>query len=163
MCSSDLEAPQAPVREGYTFLGWYTDAKLTKLYDFESKVKSSFTLYAGWTETYVPDDGSNGSNGGYIDPTPVDPTPVNPAPDTNASLVEGDLGTSYVNGRAPGKFEPNAGITRGEVAAILFRLLSENAKTRFYAQSNDFVDVPSDSWYNEAISTLVQAGVLGGY
>ena len=25
------------------------------------------------------------------------------------------------------------------------------------------MDVPSDSWYNEAISTLVQAGVLGGY
>ena len=42
------EAPQAPTKEGYTFLGWYTDAKLTKLYDFESKVKSSFTLYAGW-------------------------------------------------------------------------------------------------------------------
>ena len=158
-----VEAPQVPVREGYTFLGWYSDAKLTKLYDFETKVKSSFTLYAGWTETYISDDGSSGSNGGYVDPTPVDPTPVNPAPDTNTSLVDGDLGTSYVNGRAPGKFEPNAGITRGEVAAILFRLLSENAKTRFYAQSNDFVDVPSDSWYNEAISTLVQAGVLGGY
>ena len=157
------EAPQTPIKEGYTFLGWYTDAKLTKLYDFESKVKSSFTLYAGWTETYVPDDGGNSSNGGYVDPTPVDPTPVNPAPGANVSLVDGDLGISYVNGRAPGKFEPKASITRGEVAAILFRLMSENTKTRFYAQSNDFMDVSSDSWYNEAISTLVQAGVLGGY
>lgn len=73
------------------------------------------------------------------------------------------MGISYVKGRSTRKFEPKAGITRGEVAVILYRLMSENAKTRYYSQSNSFMDVANDSWYNEEISTLVQAGVLSGY
>lgn len=151
-----VEVPETPIREGYIFRGWYSNAKLTKLFDFESKVKKSFTLYAKWEEA-----SSSGSS--YVDLTPVDPTPVTPPAETNAPLVDGDIGVSYVNGRSAGMFEPNAGITRGEVAAILYRLMSESAKTRFYSQSNSFVDVDSGSWYNEAISTLVEAGVLGGY
>ena len=54
--------PTAPVKEGYTFAGWYTDAALTQKYDFSTTVKKSFTLYAGWTavddgtETELPKD-----------------------------------------------------------------------------------------------------------
>ena len=38
---------QTPVREGYVFLGWYTDAGLTKAWNPENdKVQSNMTLYA---------------------------------------------------------------------------------------------------------------------
>ncbi len=159
-----VEVPQTPVKEGYTFGGWYSDAKLTKLYDFESKVKGSFILYAKWEEVSTIDPGY--TDPGDVDPTPIDPTPVDPTPaipSGSSALVDGDMGTPYVNGRSAGKFEPKAGITRGEVAVILYRLMSENAKTSYYAQSNSFTDVANDSWYNEEISTLVQAGILKGY
>lgn len=44
-----LEEPEAPVREGYVFLGWFQDAGLTEKWDFKkNKVKSDMTLYAGW-------------------------------------------------------------------------------------------------------------------
>ena len=40
---------QTPVREGYVFLGWYTDAGLTKPWNVENdKVQSDMTLYAAW-------------------------------------------------------------------------------------------------------------------
>ena len=45
-----LEPATDPTREGYEFAGWYTDEALTDLYDFDSKVKESITLYAGWEE-----------------------------------------------------------------------------------------------------------------
>jgi len=159
--NSPVNVPETPTKDGCIFCGWYTDAKLTNLYDFESKVKKGFTLYAKWEEIVSIDPG-------YVDPTPVDPVPIDPAPvnspaQTNTALVDGDNGISYVNGRSAGKFEPNEGITRGEVAVILYRLMDESARAQFYSQSNDFVDVGNDSWYNEAISTFVQAGVLGGY
>ena len=44
-----ITAPEAPVREGYTFLGWFQDAGLTLPWDAGAdKVKSDMTLYAGW-------------------------------------------------------------------------------------------------------------------
>ncbi len=43
-----LTKPSTPIKDGYTFTGWYTDSNCTKLYDFATKVTSSFTLYAGW-------------------------------------------------------------------------------------------------------------------
>lgn len=44
-----LEEPDAPVRNGYVFQGWYQDAGLTEKWNFgKDKVKSEMTLYAGW-------------------------------------------------------------------------------------------------------------------
>ena len=44
-----LTAPAAPVRDGYTFIGWFKDAGLTEGFDpAKDKVESSMTLYAGW-------------------------------------------------------------------------------------------------------------------
>lgn len=45
-----LSAPESPTRDGYTFIGWYTDYACTQLYNFESKVTTSFNLYAGWSK-----------------------------------------------------------------------------------------------------------------
>ena len=44
-----VSEPTAPTKAGYDFDGWYTDKALTEKYDFSTKVKSSFKLYAKWT------------------------------------------------------------------------------------------------------------------
>lgn len=46
--------PQAPVWEGHTFQGWYTDEGCTKAYDFKSVVTSDLTLFAKWDAGVVP-------------------------------------------------------------------------------------------------------------
>ena len=41
-----------PEREGYRFVGWYTDAELKNIWDFSTEIEieedSEFRLYAGW-------------------------------------------------------------------------------------------------------------------
>lgn len=44
-----LPQVETPVREGYVFAGWYTDANLTNAWNLEKdKVTSDLTLYAAW-------------------------------------------------------------------------------------------------------------------
>lgn len=47
---SKVAKPEDPVREGYTFAGWYADEALTEAYDFGSAVNEDTVLYAKWTE-----------------------------------------------------------------------------------------------------------------
>ncbi len=44
-----------PSRDGYKFLGWYTDKECTKKWSNMTKVTGDVTLYAGWKEIYVFD------------------------------------------------------------------------------------------------------------
>lgn len=41
--------PSNPTRDEYDFTGWYTEPECINLYDFNSPVTRSFTLYAGWS------------------------------------------------------------------------------------------------------------------
>ena len=43
--------PQDPVRQGYSFEGWFTDSTLTAGYYFASPVTENLTLYAKWSST----------------------------------------------------------------------------------------------------------------
>ncbi len=42
-----------PVREGYTFVGWYVDADFTAAFDFDTEITADATLYALWTKDGV--------------------------------------------------------------------------------------------------------------
>lgn len=42
--------PNNPVKDGYVFSGWYSDADLINKYDFSVPVTSDITLYAGWVQ-----------------------------------------------------------------------------------------------------------------
>ena len=70
---------------------------------------------------------------------------------------------SYIIGYSDGTVKPNAGITRAEVATIFFRLLTDGARERFWSEANTYSDVAAGSWYNIAVSTLSNMGILGGY
>ncbi len=44
-----IAAPAEPVRDGYSFIGWFRDAGLTEAFDIAAdKVEGDMTLYAGW-------------------------------------------------------------------------------------------------------------------
>ena len=71
---------------------------------------------------------------------------------------------AYIIGYAEdGTVRPQANITRAEVATIFFRLLTDEARDQFWSTSNNFTDVAADAWYNNAISTMVNAGIIQGY
>ena len=44
------ERPEDPTASGYIFKGWYSDAKCTKAYDFDTEVTGDLTLYAKWVK-----------------------------------------------------------------------------------------------------------------
>lgn len=67
---SQVKKPEDPVKEGYTFAGWYLDTTLGQAYSFASAVTRSFTLYAKWEfkrnpeeyyVTFILNDGSAGA------------------------------------------------------------------------------------------------------
>lgn len=69
---------------------------------------------------------------------------------------------AYINGYPDGGVHPEAEITRAEVAAIFFRLLSDDAREQYEANTSKFVDANSN-WANTEIATLTNAGILKGY
>ena len=49
-----IEPPNEPIREGYTFAGWFSDIDLTQEYIFTVMPEDSITLYAKWfANTYT--------------------------------------------------------------------------------------------------------------
>lgn len=71
---------------------------------------------------------------------------------------------AYIVGYAEdGTVRPNANITRAEVATIFFRLLTDEARDQFWMTTNNFSDVAADAWYNNAVSTMVNMGIIRGY
>ena len=59
--------------------------------------------------------------------------------------------------------KPQGNITRAEAATIFFRMLTDESRASFWAQENRYSDVSSGQWFNAAISTLSNAGVIDGY
>ena len=58
---------------------------------------------------------------------------------------------------------PEGKITRAEVATIYFRMLTDESRTKFWSQSNSYSDVKARDWFNNAVSTLSNAGIIAGY
>ena len=95
-----------------------------------------------------PGTPGSGTGMGATQPTPT--IPFNP---THHAYMIGD---NYGNVR------PNASITRAEVATIFFRLITDDYRTQIWTQTNPFPDVQMDNWFNNAVSTMANAGVIVG-
>ena len=118
----------------------------------------SFSPFALFWEEDSGGNGGHGGNGGnkpslntedhygYIVGYPVDYETGEPTDD---------------QARKPVK--PQGKITRAEVATIFFRMLTDESRNAYWSQSNSFTDVAEDAWYNNAISTMANAGILDGY
>ena len=70
---------------------------------------------------------------------------------------------AYIVGYEDGEVKPNNNITRAEVATIFFRLLTDDARAYYWSTDSGFSDVNPGDWYNTAVATMVQAGILNGY
>lgn len=70
---------------------------------------------------------------------------------------------AYVSGYKDGTVRPTNNITREEVAAIFYRLLTDVSRAVYETGVNNFSDVDSSRWSNNAISTLANAGIISGY
>ena len=93
----------------------------------------------------------------YNKPTSrVDPIKVGPQ-------LNRDDHVAYIMGYPDGTVQPEGQITRAEACTIFFRLLTEESRNYYFARSNDYTDVKSTDWYNNAISTLSNAGIVTGY
>ena len=70
---------------------------------------------------------------------------------------------SYIIGYKDGLLRPYGEISRGEVAAIFFRMLTDKTRNEYWSQTNSFTDVAAEKWCNNAISTLFSMGIIDGY
>lgn len=70
---------------------------------------------------------------------------------------------SYIIGYKDGLLRPYGEISRGEVAAIFFRMLTDQTRNEYWSQTNSFTDVAAEKWCNNAISTLFSMGIIDGY
>ena len=116
---SAISQPVAPIRDGYTFTGWYTDLGCTQAYVWSSVVNGNVTLYAGWTQNtpVIPDEPTrytvsfNTNGGSYVASQTVDSgsfaiEPVAPVRDgytftgwyTDPGCTQAYVWSSVVNG-----------------------------------------------------------------
>ena len=79
------------------------------------------------------------------------------------ALLNGADHDAYLQGYPDGTVRPENSITRAEVAAIFYRLLTDEARASLESTDSGFSDVKPGDWYNTAVATMVQAGVITGY
>ena len=67
---------------------------------------------------------------------------------------------AYLKGYGKGLVKPEGEITRAEAITMLYRLMDEATIKQYYTTYNAFTDVAKDAWYNDAVSTMANAGIL---
>ncbi len=123
------------------------------------KDKQEIAVFPKPSVSYTVSSGSSGSHSGgsrpslntkdhygYIIGYPVDYYTGQPTTDQTKKPVR-----------------PEGKITRAEVATIYFRMLTDESRTKFWSQSNSYSDVKAGDWFNNAVSTLSNAGIIAGY
>ena len=134
-----------PTRQGYTFIGWYSDQSLTNQIS-EVSLTKNMTIYAGWRADENPD------------------IVVNPFTDVSEKdWFYNDAMFVYKNGLMLGTsktlFSPHGTVTRGMMATILWRMEGSLAPK----DENSFTDVEAGRWYADAITWTTENGIFAGY
>jgi len=70
---------------------------------------------------------------------------------------------AYIEGYGDDTVRPENNITRAEIATIFYRLLTDGSREQYKTSVNSFSDVNKGDWYNTAVSTMANAGVMDGY
>ena len=136
----------------------YTNEKAA-LYIKENDQEKEIAVFPKPSVSYTVSSGSSGSHSGgsrpslntkdhygYIIGYPVDYYTGQPTTDQTKKPVR-----------------PEGKITRAEVATIYFRMLTDESRTKFWSQNSGYSDVKTGDWFNNAVSTLSNAGIIAGY
>jgi Listeria/Bacterioides repeat len=135
----DLSA-YSPVREGYSFAGWYSDAKLTKAIT-SVKLTANTTIYAKWTEK------------GAMPFTDV------PADSYYYDAVLWALDKGITGGTTATTFNPNGICTRAQAVTFLWRAMGSPEPS---ATSCPFTDVAKNVYYYKAVLWATEKGITVG-
>lgn len=144
-----------PTRSGHNFTGWTPAVAET--------VTESVTYTAQWERR---------SGGGGYRPSPSpSPSPNPPEEDlddpdvplANLPTLNTEDHVAYLIGRPDGTIAPMDNITRGEVATIFFRLLSEESRSANWSTSCGYVDMDGSEYFYNPVSTATKAGLIKGY
>jgi uncharacterized repeat protein (TIGR02543 family) len=69
----------------------------------------------------------------------------------------------YIQGYPDNTVRPEGLITREEVAAVFYRLLTDSYRESIWTQQEDFPDVNENRWSLRHIATLANGGIIEGY
>jgi len=70
--------------------------------------------------------------------------------------------TEYLLGYTDGLLGNKDTVTRAQLVQIVYRLLTPESKAAVYSVKNSFKDVAFNAWYNEAVSSIANAGLIAG-
>ncbi len=92
-------------------------------------------------------------------------------PDTPDKPTEPSIGDKlnmedhfqYIAGYPDNTLRPDGSITREEVAAVFYRLLTSNYRNSIKTRSHNFKDVKAGRWSEQSVATLTSAKIIVGY
>ncbi len=151
-----VEKPEAPVKEGYTFEGWYENAQFSLAYNFDKRVTANLTLYAKWSEgenTETPEKPEEPVETPEADNFKF--TDVN-ASDWYYEAVKFVSEKGIANGISETEFAPNGKVTRGQFIVMLLRAYGIEEMT------GDNFDDCGDTWYTGYLAAAKQLGISNG-
>ena len=117
-----LTEPATPVKDGYTFAGWYKDSACTQGWDFETGIPGDMTLYAKWTAA-----GSSGETEATTAPTATSTAVTTPQPTKTQSTT---ATTSAPEATTAAGVSPTLTQAPAPVAGALFGLLAAGVLLR---------------------------------
>ncbi|MBQ3053376.1 MAG: S-layer homology domain-containing protein [Clostridia bacterium] len=131
--SIDLTTLNIPEKPGFKFDGWYETGEMIKKVSNDYSTSVTTTLFGKYVKIEAP------------------------------SKLESDDHFAYIIGYPEGDVRPLRNVTREEVATIFYRLMKADYRSTIWTTENDFIDVESDRWSNNAISTMANGGYIKGY
>ncbi len=134
-----------PVREGYTFAGWFTDPALT-LPITSTVMTKSLTVYAGWTAVDI------------VEPPVISLYPDVKLTDWYYDEIAYVHTMGWMQHTGEGLFEPEANTSRGMIVTIIWRIAGmPNA-----VYTGAMLDVPADKYYADAMEWAAAYGIVNG-
>ena len=143
--NSKAVEPIVPVRDGYTFTGWYTDIDCESKWDFSEPINYNLRLYAGWERKAEKTDS--------LPFTDISTT------DWYYNSVCYVYNNGLMNGVTDTAFTPDTATSRAMLVTILWRMEGSPVVNYFM----QFEDVLQEQWYTEAIRWAASTGIVNGY
>lgn len=159
--SVELTFPTPTADSGYRFSNWTEPRGVTVTNSTMSGLTAgeTYTFTANFVRNDVPPVTPEGPG----DPGSGDPGPSDPPISPSTPVLNTEDHYSYIIGYKDGTLRPYGTITRGEVATIFFRLLTDETRQEYWSQTNNYSDCNSELWCNNAISTLSSIGIIDGF